>query len=88
MTIVRMSEKGQIVVPKEIRDERGFGNGSAFAVLATRSGSIVFRPLKTAPKMDLVDHLLRFKGLQLPEQQAFSFLQNRKPVQLSQSVGG
>jgi AbrB family looped-hinge helix DNA binding protein len=62
-----MSEKGQIVVPKSIRDEHGFGNGSAFSVLETKSGDIVFRPIKTAPKLDLVDHLLRFKGLAFVE---------------------
>jgi AbrB family looped-hinge helix DNA binding protein len=67
MTIIHMSEKGQVVVPKIIRDEHGFGNGSAFAVLETKSGAIVFRPVKTAPKMDLLDHLLRLKGLVIPE---------------------
>ena len=64
-----MSEKGQVVVPKSIRDEHGFGNGSAFAVLETKSGAIVFRPVKSAPKMDLVDHLLRLKGLDIAERQ-------------------
>ena len=67
MTIIHMSEKGQVVVPKSIRDEHGFGNGSAFAVLETRTGAIVFRPVKKAPKMDLVDHLLQLKGLVIPE---------------------
>jgi AbrB family looped-hinge helix DNA binding protein len=71
MTIVHMSEKGQIVVPKNIRDEHGFGNGSAFAVLDTKSGAIMFRPVKTVPKMDLVDHLLRLKGLDIVERQHF-----------------
>jgi len=71
MTIVRMSEKGQIVVPKNIRDEHGFGNGSAFAVLDTKNGAIMFRPIKSAPKMDLVDHLLRLKGLDIAERQHF-----------------
>jgi AbrB family looped-hinge helix DNA binding protein len=71
MTIVHMSEKGQIVVPKNIRDEHGFGNGSAFAVLKTKSGAILFRPVKTAPKIDLVDHLLRLKGLDIPEREHF-----------------
>jgi AbrB family looped-hinge helix DNA binding protein len=64
-----MSEKGQIVVPKTIRDEHGFGAGSAFAVSETKSGTIVFRPIKAAPKMDLVDHLLRLKGLNLSERE-------------------
>jgi AbrB family looped-hinge helix DNA binding protein len=71
MTIVHMSEKGQIVVPKNIRDQRGFGNGSAFAVLETKSGAIVFRPVKIAPKMDLVDHLLRLKGLDIAPRRHF-----------------
>jgi len=71
MTIVHMSEKGQIVVPKGIRDNRGFGNGSAFAVLETPNGAIVLRPVKSAPKMDLVDHLLRLKGLDIPPRQHF-----------------
>lgn len=62
-----MSEKGQIVVPKQIRDQHGFGNGSAFAVLQTKSGAIVFRPVSSEPKLDLVDHLLRLKGVEIPE---------------------
>ncbi|HXP59737.1 MAG TPA: AbrB/MazE/SpoVT family DNA-binding domain-containing protein [Dongiaceae bacterium] len=71
MTIVHMSEKGQIVVPKSIRSQRGFANGSAFAVLETKSGAIVFRPVKTAPKLDLVDHLLRLRGLDIPQRRHF-----------------
>lgn len=31
MTIVHMPEKGQIVVPKNTRDQRSFGNGSTLA---------------------------------------------------------
>lgn len=71
MTVVHMSEKGQIVVPKPIRDQRGFGNGSAFVVLETKSGALVFRPIKNRPKMDLVDHLLRLKGIEIPERKHF-----------------
>jgi AbrB family looped-hinge helix DNA binding protein len=67
MNVVHMSEKGQIVVPKEIRDRRGFGNGSTFAVLETKTGALFFRPVQSEPKMDLVDHLLRLKGLEIPE---------------------
>ncbi len=67
-----MSEKGQIVVPKAIRDEHGFKNGSAFSVLETKSGSIVFRPIKNPPKMDLIDHLLKLRGLDVPERKHHS----------------
>ena len=67
MNVVHMSEKGQIVVPKEIRDRRGFGNGSTCAVLETKTGALFFRPVQSEPKMDLVDHLLRLKGLEIPE---------------------
>jgi len=76
---VRMSEKGQIVVPKNIPDEHGFGNGSAFAVLETKSGAIMFRPVKTTPRIDLLDHLLRLKGLDIPERQHFPFCTTENP---------
>jgi AbrB family looped-hinge helix DNA binding protein len=69
MTIIHMSEKGRVVVPKKIRDKHGFGDGSAFAVLPTKSGSIVFRPIKTKSTMDVVDHLLRLKGGHIPKRQ-------------------
>jgi AbrB family looped-hinge helix DNA binding protein len=62
-----MPEKGQILVPKKIRDEHGFGNGSAFAVFKTKSGAIVFRPIKAFPGKDLVEHLLQLGGLIIEE---------------------
>ncbi len=39
----------------------------AFSVLETKSGAIVFKPIKAPPKTDLVDHLLGLKGLDIPE---------------------
>jgi bifunctional DNA-binding transcriptional regulator/antitoxin component of YhaV-PrlF toxin-antitoxin module len=62
-----MSEKGQIVVPKDIRDRHSFGNGSTFSVRQTKSGSLVFHPVQRQPKKDLVDALMEFKGLEIPE---------------------
>jgi AbrB family looped-hinge helix DNA binding protein len=67
MTIVHMSEKGQIVVPKDIRDQHGFGNGSAFAVRQTKSGALLLRPVPAGRRKDLVDFLLDLKGLDIPE---------------------
>lgn len=66
MTVVHMSEKGQIVVPKEIRDRHGFGNGSAFAVVDTKDGALSLRPVSAKPKLDLIEHLKRLKGLEIP----------------------
>ena len=67
MTVVHMSEKGQIVVPKEIRDRRGYANGSAFVVQETKDGSLHLRPVNPEPKLDLIEHLKRLKGLEIPE---------------------
>ncbi len=66
MTVVRMSEKGQIVVPKQIRDEKGYGNGTAFSVTQSKSGALVFRPVRGKPKLSLIDHLRKFKGVKIP----------------------
>jgi AbrB family looped-hinge helix DNA binding protein len=71
MTVVHMSEKGQIVVPKEIRDRHGFANGSVFAVVETRSGNVVLRPVKTRPGKDLLDWLKEFRDIEIPERKHF-----------------
>jgi AbrB family looped-hinge helix DNA binding protein len=65
-----MSEKGQIVVPKDIRERRGYGNGSAFAVLETKDGALFLRPVNPEPRLDLIEHLKRLKGLEIPEIEA------------------
>jgi len=67
MKIVHMSEKGQIVVPKEIRDKHGFSSGSAFVVYESQSGQLIFRPIKSEPRRSLIDYLQGFKGLDVPE---------------------
>jgi AbrB family looped-hinge helix DNA binding protein len=67
MTVVHMSEEGQIVVPKEIRDKMGLGNGSAFAVAETQSGRIVLTPVKKKPRMGFLDYLRGFEGIDVPE---------------------
>jgi AbrB family looped-hinge helix DNA binding protein len=92
MTVVHMTEKGHIRVPKEIRDRRGFGNGSAFAVLETKAGALFFRPVQTEPK--LVEVLRPaghadcryYPGTRLDgcdsQRPAFPILPGRKPVRL------
>ena len=67
MTVVHITDDGRVVVPKDIRDQHGFGLGSAFAILETKSGDLIFRPVTAKPKLDLVDHLLRFQDVEIPE---------------------
>ncbi len=43
------------------------GRGLYLPSLETEQGDLILRPMRTEPKMDLVDHLLRFKGLDIPE---------------------
>jgi AbrB family looped-hinge helix DNA binding protein len=61
-----MSQKGQIVVPKESRNKRGFGRGSAFAFLETKDGDLIFRPVNEKPKKTLLEHLRQFRGVEIP----------------------
>lgn len=43
--IITMSSKGQIVVPKDIRDELGFETGSSFAVFG-RDDTIILKKIE------------------------------------------
>jgi AbrB family looped-hinge helix DNA binding protein len=65
MTVVHM-DKGRVTIPKETRDARGFGDGSTFAFTETKSGHLVFRPVNPRPKLTLVEHLKKFRGVKLP----------------------
>ena len=49
MTVDHMSEKGQIVLPKEIRDRRGYVNGSAFVVQETMAARSTCVPSTQSP---------------------------------------
>ncbi|HEX4350979.1 MAG TPA: AbrB/MazE/SpoVT family DNA-binding domain-containing protein [Verrucomicrobiae bacterium] len=60
-------DKGRITIPKDCRDRHGLDDGDTLLFLETKSGALVLKPVKAKPEMDLVDHLLRFKGMDLPE---------------------
>jgi AbrB family looped-hinge helix DNA binding protein len=62
-----MSEKGQIILPKKIRDQRGYGQGSAFAVVESKSGIMTLRPVRGKSKGNFIDQLRKLKGLVIPE---------------------
>jgi AbrB family looped-hinge helix DNA binding protein len=52
----RMSSKGQVVIPEEIRNKLDLYPGTQFAVLGAR-GMIILRPL-TPPSLDEFDKLV------------------------------
>ena len=54
-------------MPKNIRDAHGFGPGSAFAIVQSKDGDLILRPVKSKPKLNLIDHLRKFKELEIPQ---------------------
>jgi AbrB family looped-hinge helix DNA binding protein len=52
MEITRLSTKGQIVLPKNIRASRSWGPGTQFTVQETRDG-VLLRPARPFPETDL-----------------------------------
>ena len=61
--ITRLSTKGQIILPKSIRDSRAWAPGTEFTVEETGDG-ILLRPAGRFPATDLGDvaGCLRYKG--------------------------
>ena len=56
MDTTKLSSKGQVVLPKSVRDEHGWGEGTEFIVETTPQG-VLLRPKKTFPatRIDGVD---------------------------------
>jgi len=55
------------VLPKSILDAHGFGPGTAFAVVHSSDGDLILRPVKSEPKLTLIEQLRKFKGLRIPK---------------------
>ena len=54
--IVKMSSKGQVVIPQRIRDELNARGGSVFAVIGSKD-SVVLKRVTTPSKDDLIKDL-------------------------------
>lgn len=63
MEKTRLSSKGQVVLPKSVRDTRSWGPGTEFAVEEVPGGVLLrpLRPFKSAA-VDEVYGCLRFSG--------------------------
>ena len=56
LTTTRMSSKGQVVIPEEIRDRMGLQSGTQFVVLGDRD--VVILKAISAPSMKEFDNLI------------------------------
>jgi AbrB family looped-hinge helix DNA binding protein len=61
--LTKVSEKGQVVIPKEIRDKMGFTNGSKLIVIASEDAVVLQRIETIAGKVRMRDILDRVKAL-------------------------
>jgi AbrB family looped-hinge helix DNA binding protein len=63
MPTTRLSTKGQLILPKEIRTSRSWGPGTEFTIVETEDG-ILLRPSGRFPKtrLDEVAGCLKYKG--------------------------
>ena len=50
--------------------KHGLGAGSCLMFVETKSGAMVLKAMKDKPELTLVEHLTRFKGVELPELKA------------------
>lgn len=53
---IKMSSKGQVVIPKEIREEIRADEGTVFAVISGK-GSVILKKIATPSKEDLIKEL-------------------------------
>lgn len=60
-------DKGRVTIPKAARKRQGLGDGSSLLFLETKSGALVFRPVKAKPELSLLEHLKKFQGIDIPE---------------------
>ena len=67
MIVIHMSANGRLVFQKSIRDVHGLRAGSAFAIVQSRNGDLILRPVIPKPNLTLINHLRKFKGLEVPE---------------------
>lgn len=67
MNEILYMDKGRVTIPQDCRNRRGLEDGDTLLFLETKSGALMLKPVKARPEMDLIDHLLRFKGVEIPE---------------------
>ncbi len=61
--ITKVTEKGQVVIPKEIRDKMGFVEGTRLIVVATEDAVVLQKVEAVAGKIRMKDLLDRIKAI-------------------------
>jgi AbrB family looped-hinge helix DNA binding protein len=63
MDTTKLSSKGQVVLPKSVRDQHGWVEGTEFVVESTANG-VLLRPKRTLPSthIDSVFGSLQYRG--------------------------
>jgi len=61
--MTKVSEKGQVVIPKEIRDKLRFNEGAKLLVIATEDAVILQRIESVAGKMRVKDIMERVRSI-------------------------
>ncbi len=64
ITTMRLSEKGQLVLPKEFRDEQGLESGSPIAVLQIGNSLLLLPEMSKFNSLcDSIEHTLNRSGI-------------------------
>ena len=63
----RLSARGQVVIPNEVRKQHGYRTGDDFMVLSAENGDILLRPVRRGTKKGFFDALRALRGLEVPE---------------------
>jgi len=61
--VTRVSDKGQVVIPKEIRDKLGFKEGTKLIVVATEDAVVLQRIEAVAGKIRVRELMERVKSI-------------------------
>ena len=60
--LTRVSGKGQVVVPKAVRDRQGWSTGTDLEVVETENG-VLLRPSRSGRKLTVGEAVARFRQL-------------------------
>ncbi len=61
--VTRVSDKGQVVIPKEIRDKLGFKEGTKLIVIATEDAVVLQRIETVAGKIRVRELMERIRSI-------------------------